>query len=71
MCGAPRSGQRAGVHAPQAEFTFRTYCRNPEVVRFISCAESRVAILGLLFPVPFLSTSGLLVMRERIQNNQM
>ncbi len=27
MCGAPRSGQRAGVHAPQAEFTFRTYCR--------------------------------------------
>jgi hypothetical protein len=27
MCGAPRSGQRAGVHAPQAEFTFRTYRR--------------------------------------------
>ena len=27
MCGAPRSGQRAGGHAPQAEFTFRTYCR--------------------------------------------
>jgi hypothetical protein len=27
MCGAPRSGRGAGVHAPQAEFTFRTYCR--------------------------------------------
>src|SRR5208282_6133192 len=26
------AGRGARVHAPQAEFTFRTYCRQPEVI---------------------------------------
>jgi hypothetical protein len=45
MCGAAKSGQRgAGVHAPEADFTFRTYCQltgtYPETVGWEVGAES-------------------------------
>ena len=66
MCGAPRSGQEAGVHAPQAEFTSQKYCRllgtywhNPVIEQFSKSQPRMLSSITSMNPVHNISLGSL------------